>query len=314
MKMILNMTIKPKVYILFLIIYIFINGCDIGAQDTEGSAPINIVVLLDLSDRVSSPEYGDISRRDVINDIRHCRSILKEFREILRRSRHKDLEKLRFVVIDQPGLPLGRNNTIVFNKEFKKNLQTVVTKEEMIFDELYELYLKAHTYDNQILTGAAIWSWFNEKSNDFLLHGHRNYIICMTDGYPEFNKEVKEYMPTGTHVTVDKEIRISDDLNAMLEMDKYKLKKPENVDFSIGYKYEVQFLMLGIKNRMEKINRKELGYTPKIDDRDILEGIWERWLRSMGIKHFDFRSSDVDSEEITNFLSTEVPTVIQTTK
>ena len=298
------MTIKPKVYILFLITYIFISGCNIGAQDTEDNAPINIVVLLDLSDRVSSPEYDNVARKDIINDIRHCRSILKEFREILRRSRHKDLEKLRFVVIEQPYLPLGKPDTMVFKNNFKKTLQTAVTKEEMILDDLYKLYLEAHTYDNQKLTGAAVWNWFNGESNNFLLQEHRNYIICMTDGYPEFNNEVKKYMPTGTHVTVDEEIRTSDDLNAMLETDKYKLKKPENIDFSAGYKYEVQFLMLGIKNRMEKVNPKELGYTPKIDDKDILKGIWSRWLKSMGITHYYFNSSDVDSEKITNFLST----------
>ena len=312
---------SKTIYIIFVVFSILTIGC--GEKEKE--YPSNIVVLLDISDRISDKEYPVSGSTDRKNDTSNCKFIMDNLRKILDAEGYDEFEqRLQFIVVNQPKFQFKTrysNNEMAFNKRLIETYDKFDKIAGDIFQTLTDLYSEASYYDKSTLTGSDIWEWFKESSKSYILPEYKNYIICMTDGYLDFNNDVKRIRPPGTYIKLDEKIRRADNWRELLKTDEYKLKTPEGVDFG-DYKYEVQFLIVGIKDRTQEdrtqedrtqeptensddmIGKKSVPPKVIIADKDILRGMWTIWLESMGIKPYGFVSADVNQQEqIIKFLS-----------
>ena len=51
-------------------------------------------------------------------------------------------------------------------------------------------------------TGSDIWDWFQYEAVDYLSASHQNLIICLSDGYLVFDKNIQETRRKGTYMDV----------------------------------------------------------------------------------------------------------------
>ena len=274
--------------VISIILVIFNVGCQ---KHTE--YPANIIVLLDISDRVSEEKYGKIAIEQVNSDIKNCQTIIDVFRDIVKtESFSNSKSKLRFLIPDQQGfqvdseyktplLGLAENPMRTYTR-FNQLERDVTTK----IRELYDIILR--TPQNQF-TGSDLWSWFKYESERYIDPGYKNYIICLSDGYLDFDSNIQKNRDKGTYIVIDDDLRRIDDWRSKV-YGEYRLSVPQGLDFS---EYTVQFLMIGIKDRTtEGLMR----------DRDIIEAYWDPWLNTMGIRVFDFLPSVITDDEIKGFL------------
>ena len=291
---------------LIIILAVLIPGCGLLKSCNERNKkvpPANIIVLLDLSDRVSNEKYEDSAKEQVKDDQKNYKAIIEVFRDIVRKEPYsRSQSKLRFFVPDQQGFPIdsvrkeklrGFGVSPIKNTENFKNLKNEITA------TIDGLYIDVPTMPQEKFTGADIWTWFKDEANRYVDPESRNYIICFSDGYLDFNEEIQGTRekpgtrPKGTYMLIDDTLRQSDNWEEAVRNDEYKLIPAPGVNFS-EYEIPVQFMLIGIKNRSPG------GLLYEID---ILKLSWKLWLKSMGIVPHDFfYPSDVGKEEIEAFL------------
>ena len=277
------------------VLAILIVGCGGSKKEKEKVYPANIIVLLDLSDRVSVEKYGEHAREQVNDDKDNCQTIIRTFDDIVRKEAYSNSKsKLRFFVPDQQGFPIDserKKGLRAFGESPIGNFSKFDDLEIGVTKTIDRLYAEVLTTPDANFTGADIWSWFKDEAKRYLNPEFRNYIICLSDGYLDFDEDIQGRREKGTYIIIDDKLRESDDWEKKVRGE-YKLRQPYKVDFG-QYKVPVKFLMLGIKDR-----------TPEgsLRDRDILKAYWEPWLESMGIEPVGFYSSDVEKEEIAAFL------------
>ena len=293
---------KIKILCAFLVILTFGCGDSSNSQTNEKEYPSNIIILLDLSDRISLHKHPN-AKQQIYDDIHDCRVIINTVYNILNERRYKkDPQlKLQFFVVDQPGF--------VINSDDKKRLISFYDKsdkneirnsgdfediEDIVIDTIYKSYIDTLCRSEGEFPGADIWAWFKNKSKDALPEDHKNYIICITDGLLQFDN-VKD-RPKGSYMKNIDELIGSSNWEEKIKNPSYKLIAPEGINFK-SYIYNVQFLLIGPKYETKK---------ETIIKEKIIEIIWSDWLKSMGINNPDFKQSYVSENKIREFLSRKV--------
>ena len=253
--------------------------------------PMNIIVILDTSNRIDpskNPMQSD-------KDIRIVKGIVKSYLDQSRREMFYIPNRVAFVVPGQPG-------TSPISSDIKTRLKIeptpdCISKGKPAFEEkgkkavsavedLYTFVTKQNKYP-----GSDIWDWFRLHSGTYVKKGMRNYIICVSDGYLDFDKSIQKKRPKeGNKTSYIPNIAIFRNDPAWIETfdaEGYGLLEIE-ADYT---DYEVKFMMVEMKLR-------------DLRDKRIIETYWERWLSSMGITQWKFvySSGNTDSE-IKNFLS-----------
>ena len=275
------------------VLAILIAGCPNPNKEKVYST--NIIVLLDLSDRVSVEKYEERAKEQVNDDKGNCEIIMEVFDDIIKKEPYTNSKsKLRFFVPDQQGFQIDPN----YKKELRVFGESPIGSaanfnglKSDVIATIGRLYGDVITTPDADFTGADIWSWFKYEAQRYLDPEFRNYIICLSDGYLDFDEKIQDKREKGTYIIIDDALRKSDDWEDKV-LNEYKLLTPRGVNFS-QYPVPVKFLMLGIKDR-----------TPEgsLRDRDILKAYWEPWLKSMGMEPVGFHSSDVEKGEIASFL------------
>lgn len=287
------MQVLTRLFPLFL--FLWIGGyvvCTAAPEKTDPPQPINIVVILDNSDRISSGENpGQVEKdRQIVKDIVSTfenEFVIPEF--------YIDYQhQLVFAVPEQSGMdpiPL----TILkdegggepkFSKTKKKLLQEI--------DSLYNSIIKAN---EEVFTGSDIWNWFRKSAKAYLQQDAVNYIICISDGYLDFNNGIEENRPKRGNKTTFMQVELfrdNPDWVQKFDSEGHGLLITE--DFPDFKDYTVNFLMVEIKLRPEFML-----------DFPILEKYWRSWLNSMGITDAKFLESQDDTSivkgKIKEFLS-----------
>lgn len=288
--------------IIVTVLIILIAGCSDPKEGNEKVYPANIIVLLDLSDRVSikkhpEKEHEERVKEQINDDKDNCQTIIEVFDSIVNKETYSNSKsKLRFFIPDQLGFQIDserKKELRVFGKIPVGNFSKFDGLKIGIIAAINRLYGEVLTAPQTKFTGADIWSWFKYDAKRYLDPEFRNYIICISDGYLDFNENIQDKREKGTFITINNELRKSDDWKKNV-YGEFKLRQPRGVDFS-QYEVPVKFLMIGIKDRT---------YDGSLSDRDILEAYWRPWLESMGIEveANGFIPSDVGKEEIAAFL------------
>ena len=253
-------------------------------QESLSPNALNIIVILDTSNRVSPERQpGQIER-----DIKIVEEIVAQFEEVVggekgHIAKSPELayeDSLTVVVPNQPGVsyipweimekltiedPRGHTSLsgIYKNLEEQKNA---------LLDEIPRLY-EFVVQDKQ--TGSDIWDWFQSEAEGYFDEKKRNLIICLSDGYLNFDRSIEEERIEGSYMKVS-ELRNDPNWKQRID-DGEGLRKVG--DFS---PYNVKFLMLEIA--LQK-NRSGIPYQK---DFDIIKAYWDIWLKSMEIKATGF--------------------------
>lgn len=282
-------------------------GCTSEKSDAKNlssqsllTKPVNIIIIVDTSDRVSKVK----NPLQVEKDIKITKNIVNIFEEKFVRPNlyigSKD--RLALAIPEQPNVPPIQQQTLENLKiwptpkqraggapEFKK----MKTKLLSTIEELYQ------SIDKQVeFTGSDIWKWFRDSAGVYLKPDTHNYIICLSDGYLDFNNDIqKDRSKVGNKTNYIPYYQVK----KFRDMPNWKQKFHAEghglleigKDFS---NYNVKFLMVEITHR-------------HMLDLEIVKEYWQTWLKSMGIVDSQFLPAQDDPqvviEEIRGFISVQ---------
>ena len=269
-------TIVLVFYLTFLMIL------NIGAS--AKAKPVNIIIILDTSDRISDEKHpGQIERdKEIIEEtVTEFEKVTK--RHILASEKLEYQDRLTIAIPNQPGVPpvprqIMKDLAIADkNRDSHRSLAGInadVENRKQIFlntlDTLYE-FVRQHKH-----TGSDIWEWFKYEAESYLSESHQNIIICISDGYLIFDNIIEDMRIPRTYMRV-KELR--DDPQW-----KQKIQGSEGLltigqDFS---RYNIDFLMSEIQLQTDE------NKVPYQKDFQIITLYWEVWLKAMKIKSTNF--------------------------
>jgi hypothetical protein len=176
------------------------------------SKPTNIILAVDLSDRMLHPDQAEIDQAGILKT---WSSFVKSV------SSHSNLFTARgcfqIVLIPQEGQPqklTDISKKLSFNfesydistrarafSEFNKALPARVK-------ELYMLAARGNKHSDY--PGVDIWGFFNQYLTAYLKPTHSNKLILLTDGYLDFEDKSRNYsqgnLSTTTHFLNDKSV------------------------------------------------------------------------------------------------------------
>ena len=262
---IINITVV--MYILFLV---FLN---VGYSDSD--VPINIIVIIDTSDRVCKERHPDQRERDIDILKKIVDQFYKHFEDEIKTGRIKN-HKLNFVVPPQSKTqkpPDGITNKLTItapekrsgNHEFQRRKQELINAIPALYD-----HVQQHPQ-----TGSDIWDWFRSEAEPAFSRNHRNLMICLSDGYLNFDIDIEQKRPKGTYMRV-----------GALRDDPEAVKKIKNG--SEGLRPVGPFSDFNIKFLMLEIRLREEDGVKHFQDFDIIQAYWKTWLNSMDIKDTKF--------------------------
>ena len=291
-----------KIFVVVCAVFFsLLNGCKSDEQESALPNVLNIIVILDTSDRVSHP--GQIER-----DIEIVKVIVTQFEKIVeehinRSEKRAYKDSLTVVVPDQQGVPAIPLEIIkkltITDRDPEGHKSThgpsgvftdLTDQTKALPDAVSELYEFVEQHPQ---TGSDIWKWFKYAAKkDYFGKDRRNLIICLSDGYLNFDRWIEdEQRLLGTYMRV-RELR--DDPHWKQRLLDGGGLKPTGEDLGA---YNVKFLMLEI------VPQKD-GYQNELD---IIEAYWDTWLNSMEIKGAAFleRDSGIPYRKIESFISGE---------
>lgn len=268
----------PKMKMCVVVYLLFLSFLNVSEADPE---PVNLIVILDTSDRVSIQEQMD-------SDIEIATEIVTRFDELVRRHLKKIPKgesvqyphRLAFVVPDQPRTPPIPANVMRHLELWDPGEENVhkefLRQKDALLAKIPEVYASARQHKQ---TGSDIWDWFQSEAKDSFREGYQNLIICVSDGYLIFDEDIQLERPEGTCMYFRDRKRI----------DMSKVLLPVETDFS---NYSVKFLML-------EIDMKNVG------DFENMKKYWKTWLNAIGIKKTDFAKQGRWLRKIQTFIPAE---------
>ena len=266
------------------------------AADTPLKKPVNIVVIVDTSDRVSKAR----NPYQIEKDLKITENIVNIFEETFVRPNlyigSKDT--LAFVVPEQPEEPPIPQKISEHLKIWRTSKQRAAGAPEFkkmkanLLGAIHGLY--QHVGEQRQFTGSDIWSWFRDSGAVYLKPDARNYIICLSDGYLDFNHNIQIRRPKRTYISYRQVAKFRDtpDWKQKFHTEGHSLLEIGK-DFS---NYNVKFLMVEITHR-------------HMLDLEIVQEYWQTWLKSMGITNSQFLPTQDDPqmviEKIKEFILTQ---------
>ena len=275
-------------------------GCDCNAPPPESNAgkPSNIIVILDTSDRVSKAKSFNQAKTDV----EIAKGIVFLFEQLVRKELYiRSHHRIAFVIPEQPDvapIPQEIIEKLMISPTDEDRLRGAPKFRELrkellqTIDKLYQFVEK-----RELFTGADIWDWFRGSGEAYLKKDMQNYIICLTDGYLDFNRSIQINRPKRgnktSYIPYNQIVKFRNDQNWQETFNKEGHGLLEiGKDLSA---YDVKFLMLEIAHR-------------HMLDLDIIKAYWTQWLSSMGISKSQFLRKQADpqvvKEKIKEFLET----------
>lgn len=248
------------------------------------SEPLNIVIVLDTSDRISDEKHpGQIERdKEIIEEIAtEFEKVTK--RHILASEKLQYHDQLAIAIPNQPSVPpvprqIMKDLTIADKNQGSHRslagINTDVENRKQVFlntlDTLYE-FVRQHKH-----TGSDIWEWFKYEAESYFSESHQNIVICISDGYLNFDNIIEDLRIPGTYMQVKK---LRDDPQWQQKIQSGEGLLTIGQDFS---RYNIDFLMSEIQLQTDENN------VPYQKDFQIITRYWEVWLKEMKIKSTNF--------------------------
>ena len=259
--------------------------------------PLNIIIILDTSDRISKEKNPDQAQSDIII----ARGIVNLFADLIQEEVDKHTQRnkwfphsLSFVVPEQPhttSIPKDIIRKLKIWPPTKSrdvmsfNVPKFTKKKDELLNTIEELYQGISRQEG--FTGSDIWDWFRASGERYLKADKQNYIICISDGYLDFDKDIQDKRPKRgnktSYMPYHQIVKLRNDPEWKQKFDSEGHGLLEiGQDFS---QYDVKFLMVEITLR-------------DMLDLDILKEYWQQWLASMKINHSEFVESQADPQVV----------------
>lgn len=260
-------------FIVFLTVILTLNSSCFKQQKQTPSQdkPLNIVVLLDLSDRL-------LNDNQISRDVEVVKMIWNYFNRIIELRMYLFSED-RFSIVSAPqSKPFTTKELNVFMDIIpsEKKSDTLSHLNEVVENFLLDVYKKDNFPLNKIeFVGADIWSFMNNSYKDYYSDNYINYIFVITDGYLDFE-------PSYPRPENKSHQYFSMQFLNKLRVDNFK-EKIKSLGYGImstNSKYnDVRVMMLEVKpkNNPTFLNEEELIMT-----------IWKNWFSDMGCSRFEF--------------------------
>jgi hypothetical protein len=248
-----------------LIIVISVANLSLKAQSLDKT---NYVVILDLSDRILSPNQVELDKAGIMEiyakfekDVRNQLIIKSNARFSIRilPQRNSKLNTFYYNEI----LSIDMSQYSIGNK--RKQLDAFSSQIEPI---LVKLYQDAKYSNNSAdYNGVDIWKFFNESLARNLFKDYHNTVVVITDGYFDFesNAYVKQ---SGNRYTSTRFLRSlkTDDWQRIAERKDYGLFKIRH-DFP-----NTKVVVLGINPKSQSL-----------DEQEKLHYFWKKWVHEMNM-------------------------------
>lgn len=271
------------VFFLFLLVWQAAGQAGKNTVSTAAEA-INIVIILDISDRIDPSSNAYTSKDQAQRDIKIIEYIADWYLNelVLKHLDQRVLDpgrvpyELTIAIPKQPKAPLIPSNItenlVIKDSKTRKNLQEFKDKKAAMIQSIRKLY----KWEDNPFTGADIWGWLNNYAKYALKKdGFHNYIICLSDGYLKFNPDIEKKLK---YMDIPK-LRDERKNNPKWK-DKITLLPSTKEDFS---NYNIKFMMVEIHPRVDK----KIGIENPADFQ-IIEAHWQKWLNSIGITNAEF--------------------------
>lgn len=254
------------------------------------TTPVNIIVLLDLSDRIDSQKHPHQAARDLLV----LEDIVAAFDQMQRKQFYlRSQDVLNIAIARQSKTSfnsLDFHDGLTIDMQGKTSKPAFDVKRSTLDNSLKKLYQQA-TSDPS--SGADIWSWFRDELPDLMKENAHNKVIILTDGYITFHKEVSRQRAKGS---------------CMLEPDLLTLRNSTNVAATMA---EKSIGLLAHPVQLQSLSAMLLEVTPEkpeihSNELEILSAYWKNWFQKMGVKadlHQQFGSRTTCQRHLSNFLS-----------
>jgi len=273
--------------LLFLIFLMFI-GTESFTQNSN-SSNLNISILVDLSDRISTTVHPNPSMEYYDRDIGYIKTIAQAFTDHVSKKRVPTIND-RMQVFFEPPPENSRINSLA--NKLKIHLTRNNITQEVLFgiDSLYvttfdTIYSMVTSQDSYF--GSDIWRFFTSRVKDNCIKSdYRNILIVITDGYiyhqnNRINDENKfSYFTAKTINTMGLS---TSEWKKVIEEKKYGLIV-QNTD-------------------LENLDVLVLGVNPDPGNpysEDIIKFFWSDWLNAMGVEKMKIKTAElpINLEEV----------------
>ena len=188
-------------YMTIVCLFVF-TGCTQQPEVQTQKMPVNFIVLLDLSDRLTV-------RGTILTDQAIILAIAEQFRSQVRMNltiRSQDKFKIR--IIPQKGSLLNVNH---YENELSADMSSIDIAEKneritsfikglpVVVSQLYQEACQGKKRTSDYF-GCDIWKYFHEQLSLDLEKGYKNYVVVLTDGYFDF-EDSKHAMSRGNRHT-----------------------------------------------------------------------------------------------------------------
>lgn len=265
---------KKQVFIILIITSFVFASCNSEHEyvQKEPVKPQNYIVLLDLSDRLLSPNQFE-------QDIDLIFSVFKKFEENVRRNlviNSKD--KFRVVIAPQKGIKYDK---FKYEGQLYLDMNIIPVNEKVSGLEAFRAEMKAalnNLYPEAVqgenpsdYQGCDIWKYFNEQLASDIEIKAENYLVVLTDGYFDFESYSKKKQIENRYSSTRffQFLRTKADWKGLAEDKDYGLI-PVDKDFD-----HLRVCIMEITPKYENL-----------DEADMLIYTWSKWLKEMNIINF----------------------------
>ncbi|MEO7176642.1 MAG: hypothetical protein ABIV51_12045 [Saprospiraceae bacterium] len=250
------------------------------------AAQLNITVLLDLSDRISTkknPEKPEHFQRDIAV-IEHLSKIF--VKDMEKRGTFMSKGKIKVIFSPKPQDP----NINLFAEKLSVDLSSMDVKQKKeIHDHIVATFAEnlnkiyAATIAESKWIGSDIWRFFKNDVKDYCIErdsNYRNILVILTDGYI-YHEDSKDKMGN-----------------------RFAYLLPENIN-SLGLRNNSEwekviadkdFGLIAKRNDLQNLEVLVLEVSPSRNyknDEDVIKAVLAKWFQEMKVKRFGIYNSDL---------------------
>ena len=254
---------------------VYIQNCQntLGNIDRPENTFYNIVVLLDLSNRIEKDKQSD-------KDLELINTILNVFQNAQKEFGYQfSKDKLSVKICKQKNNKVELNinaGDIIIDMDRQNsgnmNFPNFCKQKDAFNTSINQLY--DYAIENESFYGADIWNFFNGEMTSLLKESNdkekfKNKVIILTDGYLNFESNIERKRPRGTYMRGYYKMRNNKKWKEVFDDRDYKLN-PHSHDY-----YDTEVMVLEVDPKKPTVYTNEF---------DILANYWETWFDDMGIK------------------------------
>lgn len=255
---------------------------------------LNLSIMLDLSDRISTSAHANQVMEFYLRDIGYINSIANAFVTHCMNKKMIMMNDKMQVFMDPPPSNAKINELISQLKiDVNKNtitneyLLNIESKYDSIINEIYIQSINKSDYP-----GSDIWRFFNSRIKDYcIIEGFQNVLILLTDGYIYHENTVKSEGNRTSYL-------LSKTIN-QLNLTNSNWKK-------IFEQNDLGFIQANTD--LNNIDILVLNVNPNNSnpyEEEVVKKYWNKWLTEMGVKKFEIKTTDLPAnlhEYIQNFI------------